>query len=237
MADIRASGLTCLIHQAIYSGLTLVVMAKFDIEKFCKVVQDQRITFAYVVPPVVLLLGKHPIVDKYDLSSLRMMNSGAAPLTWELVDAVHKRLKVPIKQGYGLSETSPTTHTQVSYLAIISHEKGLTHTSSSPGKTGTRPPAPSAVSSPTKPPSTSRPKKPKYPRAKPANSGLKARTSSKATSTTPKAPKTRSQKTDTSRPATSAIKIKMATFTSPTVLRNSSSIKASKYHLPNWRGY
>lgn len=87
-------------------------MPKFEIEKFCSVIQNHKITFAYVVPPVVLLLGKHPIVDKYDLSSLRMLNSGAAPLTQELIEAVYKRLKVPIKQGYGLSETSPTTHTQ-----------------------------------------------------------------------------------------------------------------------------
>ena len=89
-----------------------MVMPKFEIEKFCSIIQNHKITFAYVVPPVVLLLGKHPIVDKYDLSSLRMLNSGAAPLTQELVEAVYKRLKVPIKQGYGLSETSPTTHTQ-----------------------------------------------------------------------------------------------------------------------------
>jgi long-subunit acyl-CoA synthetase (AMP-forming) len=41
-----------------------------------------------------------------------MLNSGAAPLTRDLVDSVYKRLKIPIKQGYGLSETSPTTHTQ-----------------------------------------------------------------------------------------------------------------------------
>lgn len=87
-------------------------MPKFDIEKFCATIQKHKITFAYVVPPVILLLGKHPVVDKYDLSSLRMMSSGAAPLTQELVEAVYKRLKVPIKQGYGLSETSPTTHTQ-----------------------------------------------------------------------------------------------------------------------------
>lgn len=40
------------------------------------------------------------------------MNSGAAPLTKDLVDAVYKRLKIPVKQGYGLTETSPTTHTQ-----------------------------------------------------------------------------------------------------------------------------
>ena len=105
-------GLTCLMHQAIFSGLRLVVMAKFDIEKFCAAIQKHKISFAYIVPPVVVLLAKHPIVDKYDLSSLRMMNSGAAPLTQELVEATYKRLKVPIKQGYGISETSPTTHTQ-----------------------------------------------------------------------------------------------------------------------------
>ena len=87
-------------------------MPKFDLEKFCQHVQSHRITFAYVVPPVILMLGKSPLVSKYDLSSIRMLNSGAAPLTRDLVDAVYKRLKVPIKQGYGLSETSPTTHTQ-----------------------------------------------------------------------------------------------------------------------------
>ncbi|CZT08566.1 probable 4-coumarate-CoA ligase 2 [Rhynchosporium graminicola] len=105
-------GLTCLIHQSIYTGLTLVVMPKFDLEKFCSHVQKHSITFAYVVPPIVLLLGKSPVVDNYDLSSIRMMNSGAAPLTRDLVDAVYARLGIPIKQGYGLSETSPTTHTQ-----------------------------------------------------------------------------------------------------------------------------
>ncbi|KAF7624312.1 hypothetical protein F9C07_2280937 [Aspergillus flavus] len=105
-------GLTCLVHQTLYQGYRLVVMERFDIEKWCAHVQNYRITFSYVVPPVVLLLSKHPIVDKYDLSSLRMMNSGAAPLTRELVEAVYARIKCGIKQGYGLSETSPTTHTQ-----------------------------------------------------------------------------------------------------------------------------
>lgn len=105
-----------MIHQNMYSGLTLTIMPKFDLEKFCSIVQNQKITFSYVVPPVVLLLAKHPVVDKYDLSSLRMMNSGAAPLTRELVESVYERLKIPVKQGYGLSETSPTTHTQVQVL-------------------------------------------------------------------------------------------------------------------------
>ncbi|WPH01025.1 Hypothetical protein R9X50_00385900 [Acrodontium crateriforme] len=105
-------GLTCIVHQSLYRGIKNVVMSKFDIEKWCSIVQKHRITFAYVVPPVVLLLSKHPCVEKYNLSSLRILNSGAAPLTRDLVDAMYKRIKVPIKQGYGLSETSPTTHLQ-----------------------------------------------------------------------------------------------------------------------------
>ncbi|KAJ6002465.1 hypothetical protein N7451_005012 [Penicillium sp. IBT 35674x] len=105
-------GLTCLITQALYKGYHLIVMSKFDIESWCAHVQNYRATFSYIVPPVVLLLGKHPVVEKYDLSSLRMMNSGAAPLTQELVESVYSRIKVGIKQGYGLSETSPTTHSQ-----------------------------------------------------------------------------------------------------------------------------
>jgi acyl-CoA synthetase (AMP-forming)/AMP-acid ligase II len=95
-----------------YIGWTLVVMPTFSLEKFCSIIQDYRITMGYVVPPVVLMLAKSPLVSNYDLSSIRMMNSGAAPLTRDLVDAVYERLKIPVKQGYGLSETSPTTHIQ-----------------------------------------------------------------------------------------------------------------------------
>jgi 4-coumarate--CoA ligase len=105
-------GLTGLLHQSLYRGLTCIVMEKFDLEQFCKLVQKYKITFSYVVPPVVLGLSKHPIVDKYDLSSLRMMTSAAAPLTKELVEAAHKRLGIPITQAFGLSETSPSTHVQ-----------------------------------------------------------------------------------------------------------------------------
>jgi len=74
-------------------------MDRFDLEDFCALIQQHRITMGYVVPPVVLALAKSPIVTKYDLTSLRMLNSGAAPLTGELVDAVWERLKVPVKQG------------------------------------------------------------------------------------------------------------------------------------------
>ncbi|KFY09376.1 hypothetical protein V491_08207 [Pseudogymnoascus sp. VKM F-3775] len=85
-------GLTSLVHQAIYNGLELIVMAKYDLEKFCSYIQEYKITLAYVVPPVLLQLAKNHNVGRFDLSSLRMMSSGAAPL-WAF-------------------ETSPTTHSQ-----------------------------------------------------------------------------------------------------------------------------
>ncbi|KAL7962669.1 hypothetical protein V8C34DRAFT_301101 [Trichoderma compactum] len=70
-------------------------------------VKYHHITFMYVPPPIVLALGKHPVISKYDLSSLRWINSAAAPLSRELAVSVWDRLKIGVKQGYGLSETSP----------------------------------------------------------------------------------------------------------------------------------
>jgi len=90
----------------------MVVMPKFELGDFCRLVQEYKITMGYIVPPIILQLAKSPVVDRYDLSSLRMVNSGAAPLTKELVEEFYARLKVPVKQGYGLSETSPTIHNQ-----------------------------------------------------------------------------------------------------------------------------
>jgi 4-coumarate--CoA ligase len=48
-------------------------------QDFLETIQKYKVTFAYVVPPIVLGLAKDPLVDKYDLSSIKMMNSGAAP--------------------------------------------------------------------------------------------------------------------------------------------------------------
>ncbi len=105
-------GLTCILHQGLYRGFKCIIMAKYSVEDWCRLVQDHKITFSYVVPPVVLQLSKDPCVDRYDLSTIRMMNSGAAPLTREIVHALYERTKLKVKQGYGLSETSPTTHMQ-----------------------------------------------------------------------------------------------------------------------------
>lgn len=105
-------GLTGLVHQPLHRGIELVVMPAFDLKKFCEGIQKHKITFIYVAPPVIVRLARDKMVDDFDLSSVRMITCGAAPLTQELVDSVHKRLNIKINQAYGLSETSPMTHTQ-----------------------------------------------------------------------------------------------------------------------------
>ena len=95
------------IHEYTYRGIPLVVMPRFDLQRFCELVQQHKASHAYVVPPVALLLCKNPLVAKYDLTSLKGLTSAAAPLTQELIHDIHTRFKIPVQQAYGLSETSP----------------------------------------------------------------------------------------------------------------------------------
>lgn len=88
-------------------------MPSFDLRRYCSIVQNHKITYSYVAPPVVLHLAKSPIVDEFDFSSLKYIVSGAAPVSRDLIHLVLKRLGVKVKQAYGLSETSPATHIQV----------------------------------------------------------------------------------------------------------------------------
>jgi len=74
------------------------------------VIESERVSCAYVVPPIALALAKHPAVDEADLSSLRMVMSGAAPLGPELTELLAERLGVPVTQGYGMTELSPVSH-------------------------------------------------------------------------------------------------------------------------------
>lgn len=106
-------GLTGLVHQMLHRGIEVVVMPAFDMATFLQTIQDCKITVIYVAPPIIVRLARDQIVEKYDLSSIRMITSGAAPLSKDLINTVHKRLNIKINQAYGLSETSPMTHTQV----------------------------------------------------------------------------------------------------------------------------
>lgn len=103
-------GMNVILNFSIYKGTTMVVLPRFELEQFLETLQNYEITRAHLVPPIILALAKHPVVDHYDLSKLELIMSGAAPLSADLSDACSARLGCVIKQGYGLTETSPVSH-------------------------------------------------------------------------------------------------------------------------------
>lgn len=105
-------GLTVLMNMALSKGATLVVLPRFDLVEFLTAMADQKVSRAFVAPPIVLALAKHPLVDQYDLSALRVVFSGAAPLDGDLAQACAARLGCLVQQGYGMTELSPVSHAQ-----------------------------------------------------------------------------------------------------------------------------
>ena len=81
-----------LVHWPVLWGNPVVVMPKFEIQALCTYVQRYRGTFLMLVPPIALQLARDPIVDKFDVSSLRIIISGAAPLGPELEQELATRL-------------------------------------------------------------------------------------------------------------------------------------------------
>jgi acyl-CoA synthetase (AMP-forming)/AMP-acid ligase II len=94
-------------NMSLYRKAKIVNITKFDFVEFLKIIETHKVTRAYVVPPVILGLAKQPVVEKFDLSSLKEVLSGAAPLSASLTDAAQQRLKCPVLQGYGMTELSP----------------------------------------------------------------------------------------------------------------------------------
>ena len=103
-------GMVVVMGGALRQGACIVSMPRFDLERMLQLLQDHKIRMANIVPPILVALAKHPIVTNYDLSQLKYLFSGAAPLGTELASACQERLGLTVRQGYGLTETSPVTH-------------------------------------------------------------------------------------------------------------------------------
>ncbi len=99
-----------------------VTMPMFDPAAYLAAVQKYRATALFLVPSVASLLASNPMVDDYDLSSVKVVIVGAAPLSEELGNAIAKRLDAIVLQGYGMTECSPVTHVMLPQMENVSCE-------------------------------------------------------------------------------------------------------------------
>jgi acyl-CoA synthetase (AMP-forming)/AMP-acid ligase II len=100
----HAIGQNLILPCSLRAGATVVTMPRFDLARFLELIQRYRATSTIVVPPVVLALAGHPLVDDYDLSSLRFLGCGAAPLGAEVERRCADRLGCRVAQGFGMTE-------------------------------------------------------------------------------------------------------------------------------------
>lgn len=103
-------GMQVLMNDQLHHGVRLVTMPRFDLVQALSLIERHQVTRFFAVPPIVLALAKHPVVADFNLSSLRQVLSGAAPLGAEVAAEASARIGCEVVQGYGMTELSPITH-------------------------------------------------------------------------------------------------------------------------------
>jgi len=104
-------GMTVLMSTGLAMGTTGIVMMRFDVEQMMSLVGKYSMTNLYLAPPAVLAMANVRDPSRFDTSSLRVVVSGAAPLPVEVAERVKSTYGCLVAQGYGMTETSPTTNT------------------------------------------------------------------------------------------------------------------------------
>jgi long-chain acyl-CoA synthetase len=105
-------GMTVCMNLCIGSGSELVLLPRFDLKEVMETIKNTQPTYFPGVPTMYVAVLSYPNAEDYGVSSIKFCNSGAAPLPMEVMDAFAQRFGGRIREGYGLSETSPVSHGQ-----------------------------------------------------------------------------------------------------------------------------
>jgi long-chain acyl-CoA synthetase len=98
-------------------GALQIIHPKYEPEAVLTSIRDFRPTYFPAVPTVFVSLLNHPKIGEYGLEHVRLFNSGGAPCPVDVMEEFERRIGRPLNEGYGLSETSPVTHS-TAQLAI-----------------------------------------------------------------------------------------------------------------------
>jgi acyl-CoA synthetase (AMP-forming)/AMP-acid ligase II len=106
------------IMSSIWGGRTLVVLPQFDPKLWLQAVQKERVTHSFVVPTMLKRIMEHPDFHSYDLSSLKLITYGAAPMPFEVVSQAVDEFSAGLMNAYGQTESTST----MTFLGPEDHE-------------------------------------------------------------------------------------------------------------------
>ena len=107
------TGMTVMMLAPLSQGATIYPMLRWDSQETLQMIQEHRITSMVGVPTLFIDMLHNPRCGEYDLSSLKVCSSGGAKLPVPVLEAFERKFNVTIYEGYGLTETSPVTHTNL----------------------------------------------------------------------------------------------------------------------------
>ncbi len=106
----HAMGIRSFLVFPVYMGTTLVVFPRFEAGQFLQAIEKYEINVIGGAPQLFIPLVNHPDFKKYNLSSIRAVGSGAAPLPVAVLEEMHKSMPGVITEGYGLTEVTCASH-------------------------------------------------------------------------------------------------------------------------------
>ncbi|MEE6449395.1 long-chain fatty acid--CoA ligase [Gottfriedia acidiceleris] len=110
-------GMTVCINLSVFMANEMIILPRFDIEEVLTTIKNEQPTLFPGVPTMYIALINHPDSKKYGIDAIKLCNSGSAPMPVELMKQFEKKTGATILEGYGLSEASPTTHSNPAFAA------------------------------------------------------------------------------------------------------------------------
>ncbi|WP_273131337.1 long-chain-fatty-acid--CoA ligase [Bacillus weihaiensis] len=103
-------GMSSCMNLSILSGNSMIMLPRFELEEVLQTIKTEQPTIFPGVPTMYVAITNHPNAEDYSIDSIRICNSGSAPMPVELLNEFERKTGAKILEGYGLSEASPVTH-------------------------------------------------------------------------------------------------------------------------------
>jgi long-chain acyl-CoA synthetase len=103
-------GMTSCMNLSIFTASESIMLPRFELDEVLSTIKQEQPTIFPGVPTMYVGITNHPYAEQYGINSIRVCNSGSAPMPVELLKEFERKTGSKILEGYGLSEASPTTH-------------------------------------------------------------------------------------------------------------------------------